>query len=161
MSPRRSAAPGQVLEHVAYHTKHEKFMNLIIYGLLEKDAHLIETYGSTITRTAVAPPSASTDTLLSNLLQDEPAHAAEHKLAALVGQKFAELITEKEDGLKLIFGTPESREIAADLYSNSPVNTVWIKQLERFFERVLGRLPKDGEPICILEVGGGTGGTTS
>ncbi|KAJ5608144.1 type I iterative polyketide synthase [Penicillium hordei] len=159
--PIRSAAPGQVLTRVPYHPKHEKFMNMIIYGLLEKDARLIDINGSTITRTAVAPPTASADTLLNKLLHDEPVHAAEHKLAALVGQKFADLIMDKEDGLKLIFGNPESREIAADMYSNSPVNTVWIKQLERFFERVLGRLPKDGQPICILEVGGGTGGTTS
>ncbi|KAJ5504911.1 type I iterative polyketide synthase [Penicillium fimorum] len=155
------AAPGQVLKRVPYHPNHERFMNIIIYGLLEKDARLIDINGSTITRTAVAPSTASADTLPSKLLQDKPVHAAEHKLAALVGQKFADLITDKEDGLKLIFGTPESREIAADMYSHSPVNTVWIKQLEQFFERVLGRLPKDGEPICILEVGGGTGGTTS
>jgi acyl transferase domain-containing protein/thioester reductase-like protein/acyl carrier protein/SAM-dependent methyltransferase len=159
--PIRSAVPGQVLKRVPYHPKHEKFMNMIIYRLLERDARLIDINGSTITRTAVAPPTASAETLLSKLLQDEPVHAAEHKLAALVGQKFADLITAKEDGLQLIFGTPESREIAADMYSNSPVNTIWIKQLERFLEQLLGQLPKDGQPICILEVGGGTGGTTS
>ncbi|KAJ5634594.1 type I iterative polyketide synthase [Penicillium herquei] len=159
--PIRSTAPGQVLKAIPYHPKHKKFMHMIIYGLLEKHGRLIDINGSTITRTAVAAPTSSAETLLSKLLQDEPVHAAEHRLTALVGRKFADLITDKEDGLKLIFGTPESREIAADMYSNSPVNKVWIQQLEQFLEQVLSRLPKDGEPVCILEVGGGTGGTTS
>jgi acyl transferase domain-containing protein/thioester reductase-like protein/acyl carrier protein/SAM-dependent methyltransferase len=158
--PIRSATPGQVLERVQYLPKHEKFMNLI-YGLLKDKAGLIDIKGSQIIRTAVPPPNTSVETMLQNLIHDEPVHAAEHKLTALVGAKFADLITGKEDGLQLIFGTPESREIASDMYANSPINTTWIKQLKSFLEKLIGRLPKNGEPICILEVGGGTGGTTS
>ena len=158
--PIRSAAPGQRLERVPYLPKHERFMTLI-YELLQNDGRLIDISGSEITRTAVAPPTTSVETLLTTLLQDEPVHAAEHKLISLVGSKFADLITGKEDGLQLIFGTPESREVAADMYAKSPINTVWIKQLEYFLRQLIGRHPKNGQPICILEIGAGTGGTTS
>ncbi|GFG15645.1 conidial yellow pigment biosynthesis polyketide synthase [Aspergillus udagawae] len=156
----RSAAPGQRLEPIPYHPKHAKFMNLI-YGLLETEARLIDINGAEITRTAVAPPTISAEALLAKLLHDEPVHAAEHRLTALVGAKFADLITGKEDGLQLVFGTPEAREIASEMYAKSPINTVWIQQLADFLLQLLGQLPRTGAPICILEIGAGTGGTTS
>jgi acyl carrier protein/SAM-dependent methyltransferase len=156
----RSSAPGEQLRHVEYLPKHEKYMKLI-YGLLESDARLIDINGTTIVRTAVAPPAKSAEALLKKLLHDEPIHAAEYKLTALIGAKFANLITGKEDGLQLIFGAPDSRELAVAWYANSPVNTVWIKQLAQFLERLLGTLPKNGQPVNILEVGAGTGGTAS
>ncbi|GAQ08086.1 hypothetical protein ALT_5407 [Aspergillus lentulus] len=156
----RSAAPGQRLERIPYHPKHEQFVNLI-YGLLETEARLVDINGAEITRTAVAPPTISVDALLAKLLHDEPVHAAEHRLTALVGDKFADLITGKEDGLQLVFGTPEAREIASEMYAKSPINTVWIQQLADFLLQLLGQLPRTGAPICILEIGAGTGGTTS
>lgn len=158
--PIRSATPGQRLERVSYLPKHERFMNLI-YGLLDTEARLIDINGSNITRTAVAAPTKSVETLLQTLLHDEPAHAAEHKLTSLVGAQFADLLMGRQDGLQLIFGTPESREIASEMYAQSPINTIWIKQLESFLKQLIKQLPKNGEPICILEIGAGTGGTTS
>ena len=158
--PIRSAAPGQKLERVPYLPKHEQFMGLI-YELLWKEARLIDINGSEITRTAVAPPTKSVETLLQELLRDEPVHAAEHKLTSLTGVKFADCLTGKEDGLQLIFGTPEGREIASDVYAKSPINLVWIQQAEYLIEQLVARLPKDGEPLRILEMGAGTGGTTS
>ena len=157
----RSAAPGQRLERVPYLPKHERFMNYIIYELLEKDARLIDINGSEITRTAVAPPTKPAEILLEDLLRDEPVHKAEHQLTALIGPKFADCLSGKEDGLQLIFGNPEGRQIVTDMYANSPVTGIWIQQLAYFLEQLLSKLPKSGEPICILEMGAGTGGTTS
>lgn len=158
--PIRSAAPGQKLERVPYLPKHEQFMGLI-YELLWKEARLIDINGSEITRTAVASPTKSVETLLQEFLRDEPVHAAEHKLTSLTGGKFADCLTGKEDGLQLIFGTPEGREMASDVYAKSPINLVWIQQAEYFIEQLVAKLPKDGEPLRILEMGAGTGGTTS
>jgi acyl transferase domain-containing protein/thioester reductase-like protein/SAM-dependent methyltransferase/acyl carrier protein len=158
--PIRSAAPGQKLERVPYVPKHEQFMNLI-YDLM-RDAGLIEINGSEITRTAVAaPPPEAVDTLFEELLRDEPIHAAEHKLTALIGPKFADCLLEKEDGLNLIFGTPEGREVVSEMYAKSPINLVWIEQAKYFFEQLVSRLPAGNEPLRILEMGAGTGGTTS
>ncbi|KAM0147076.1 hypothetical protein ACHAPG_010801 [Botrytis cinerea] len=155
----RATAPGHKIERVPYLPKHEQLMNLI-YDLLCKDARLIDINGSEIIRTAVAPPTKSADALLGELLRNAPVHAAEHKLTKLTGERFADCITGKADGLQLIFGTPEGREIATDLYAKSPINGIWIQQAEYFLETLVAGLPKDGEPLCILEMGAGTGGTT-
>lgn len=157
----RAAPPGQRLERVPYLPKHERFMNYIIYPLLEKEARLIDINGSVMTRTAVAPPAKTAVVLLDELLRDEPVHKAEHQLTALIGPKFADCLSGKQDGLQLIFGNPEGREIVTNMYANSPVTGIWIQQLAYFLEQLVARLPKDGQPLCILEMGAGTGGTTS
>nr|UBX54556.1 poliketide synthase [Aspergillus sp.] len=156
--PIRSAAAGQKLERVPYLPKHERFMNLI-YGLLE-DARLIDINGSEITRTAVPVPTKSVDDMLEELLRDEPVHAAEHKLTSLTGKKFADCLTGKEDGLQLIFGSLEGREVVTDVYAKSPINAIWIQQAEFFLEELVKKMPKSSEPLRILEMGAGTGGTT-
>lgn len=156
-----AASPGERLERVPYLPKHERFMNYIIYPLLEKEGRLIDINGSVMTRTAVAPPVKSAEVLLDELLRDEPVHKAEHQLTGLIGPKFADCLAGKQDGLQLIFGNPEGREIVTDMYANSPVTGIWIQQLAYFFEQLIARLPKDGQPLCVLEMGAGTGGTTS
>ncbi|EAW17018.1 putative polyketide synthase [Aspergillus fischeri NRRL 181] len=156
----RSAKAGDQLPRVSYLAKHEKLMELM-YQLLEVDARLIDIQGPTITRTAVAPPLKSADTLLAKLLEEEPTHMYDVKLAALVGTRFADLITGKEDGVQLIFGRQESRDVASDFYAKSPFTGVWIHQLLLFMEKLVSRIPKTGETINILEIGAGTGGTTS
>lgn len=154
----RSATVGQRLEHVPYLPKHERFMNLI-YGLLE-EAGLIDINGSRVTRTAMPTSTESVESMLEGLLRDEPVHAAEHKLTSLIGSKFADCITGKEDGLQLIFGSSEGREVVADVYAKSPINAVWIQQAEFLLEQLVKKLPNTGEPLRILEMGAGTGGTT-
>jgi hypothetical protein len=71
----------------------------LIYNLLWKNARLININGSEITRTAVTPSTKPADTLLAELLRDEPAHAAKHKLIKLTGERFTDYITGKANGL--------------------------------------------------------------
>ena len=156
----RSATPVQKLDRVSYLPKHEKFMDLI-YGLLCKDARFIDIDGSEIRRTAVAPPTKSVETLLQELLRDELAHTAEHKLTSLIGARFADCLTGKVEGLQIIFGTSEGRELVSDVYAKSPINLNWIQQAKWFIEQLLLTQPKNGEPWHIPEVGAGTGGTTA
>lgn len=157
----RDASPGELLTRVPYLPKHERFMKNIIYPLLEKEARLVDIRGSEILRTAVAPPVKSAEVLLEELLRDEPVHKAEHQLMGLIGPRFAECLTGGQEGIQLIFGDPKGREIVTDMYANSPVTGIWIQQLAYFLEKLLTRLPRDGQPLCILEMGAGTGGTTS
>ncbi|BCS15610.1 hybrid PKS/NRPS enzyme [Aspergillus luchuensis] len=156
----RSAKAGDQIPRVSHLAKHGKLMKLM-YQLLEVDARLIDIQGPTITRTAVAPPLKTADALLAKLLEEEPTHMYDVKLAALVGTRFADLITGKEDGVQLIFGRQDSRDVASDFYAKSPFTGVWIHQLSLFMEKLISRIPKTGETINILEIGAGTGGTTS
>ncbi|KAF2198499.1 putative polyketide synthase [Delitschia confertaspora ATCC 74209] len=158
--PIRSAAPGQQLERV-HLPKHQKFIDLIYNQLLKDEARLIEINGSVVTRTAVAAPTQSPETLLEVLVRDEPVHAAEHQLMGLIGPKFADCLTGKLDCLQIMFGTPTGREIVTRMYAKSPITGIWIQQLEHFLELLVEKRPRDGQPLCILEMGAGTGGTTS
>lgn len=157
----RAASPGQRLARVPYLPKHDRYMKQIIYPLLANEARLVDIRGSEIVRTAVAPPVKTAEVLLEELLRDEPVHKAEHQLTGLVGPRFAECLSGTQEGIQLIFGDPIGREIVTDMYANSPVTGIWIQQLAHFFEKLFTKLPIDGQPLCILEMGAGTGGTTS
>jgi SAM-dependent methyltransferase len=159
-SPLRSARPGQKLERIQYLPRHEQFVTLL-YGLLEKEARLVDIDGPLITRTAISPPPKSADTLLQELVINSPDHAHDHRLTALTGTRLADCLTGKTDALQLIFGSAEGREIATAMYGQSPINLAWIKQIEDFLQKLLSRLPQDGGPVKILEMGAGTGGTTA
>ncbi|OCL13142.1 non-reducing polyketide synthase 1 [Glonium stellatum] len=156
----RNAKPGQRLERIQHLAKHEQYVEFL-YDLLEKTARLIDIDGSQITRTAISAPAKSAEFLLQDLLQTSPDHAYDHKLTYLTGAKLAECLTGKSDALQLIFGTAEGREIASGMYSKSPINLAWIKQMEGFLRHLLSNIPLDAGPIKILEMGAGTGGTTS
>lgn len=158
--PLRTAAAGQQLQPIPHFPNHERFINLI-YDLLETDARLIDRKGSAIIRTTVAAPTKTPEALLEALLRDEPVHAAEHKLTAMIGPKFADCLSGKEDALQLMFGTPVGREIVTDMYANSPITGIWIQQMVHFVEQLVRHLPANAEPLHILELGAGTGGTTS
>ena len=156
----RSARSGEKLERIKYLPRHQQFVDLL-YDLLEKEARLIDTDGTQIIRTAISTPAKSAEVLLQDLIRTSPDHAYDHKLTHLTGNKLADCLVGKVDGLQLIFGSAEGREIASGMYGQSPINIVWIKQIEEFLQNLLSKLPKDGGPIKILEMGAGTGGTTA
>ncbi|KUI60245.1 Conidial yellow pigment biosynthesis polyketide synthase [Cytospora mali] len=159
--PIRTAQSGQRLERIKHAPKHRQFVSLL-YGWLENEARLIHVDDSgNIVRTAEPPPSASAEVLLQELNSDAPLQSHDHNLTAIAGKRLADCLVEKADGIQLIFGTPEGREAAQAMYGQSPINIVWIRQLEEFLGDLISRLPKGEGPIRILEMGSGTGGTTS
>lgn len=156
----RDAKPGQKLNHVQYLPKHKQFMEWI-YDFLEKHARLIDSDGSQIWRTALPMPNKPAEALLQDILRSYPSHACDHQLTQLTSVKLAECLIGEADGLKLVFGSAEGREIASAMYSESPINLVWIKQIEDFLKRLLSRCPTHKGPVNVLEMGSGTGGTTA
>ena len=156
----RNAKLGETVERIKYLPRHEKFVQFL-YDILEETARLVDIDGSQIIRTAISCPTRSAKVALEELVRIAPDHTYDYRLTYLTGVKLAECLTGKVDALQLIFGTPEGREIASGMYGKSPINVAWIKQMESFLERLLSPLPQDGGPIKILEMGSGTGGTTS
>ena len=156
----RDARPGQKLDRIPYLPKHEQFMTFI-YDLLEKHARLVDIDGTEIRRTVTSIPAKSAEALLEDIIRNFPDHAANDKLTQLTSVKLAECLTGELDGLQLLFGSPEGREIASAMYRESPINLVWIRQIEDFLKRFFSRRSTGVGPIKILEMGAGTGGTTS
>jgi malonyl CoA-acyl carrier protein transacylase/nucleoside-diphosphate-sugar epimerase len=155
----RTAKPGQVLDRIQYLPRHEQCVE-VFYDILEK-ARLVDLDGPKITRTAIVAPKKSAQTLLEELLRDSPIHGYDHKLTAIAGRKLADCLMGKVDGVQLIFGDPNTKEVVSGMYGKSPINVAWIKQMEEFLTRFLLHIPKQEGPIKILEMGAGTGGTTA
>lgn len=157
--PIRSAAPEVRLERIAHSPSHEKLVGHI-YKQLEKK-HLIRVDGSGFVRTDNPCPSDDIDTPLNELLRDRPEQEAEIKLMRIMGSNYGQCLAGKVDAVQLLFGDPEARDLLARSYSTSELNSVLIKQLTDFVEAAARSWQENSEPLRVLEVGAGTGGTTS
>jgi acyl transferase domain-containing protein/acyl carrier protein/nucleoside-diphosphate-sugar epimerase/SAM-dependent methyltransferase len=156
--PIRAAKDGQPLDRVPYLPKHEKVVR-VFYNLLA-EAGLINLQGEKIVRTSQPVPSKSAATIQTELLHDHPDHAFDFNLTSLTGSKLADCLSGKAEGIQLIM-SKEGREHLAGWYQKAPVNATWINQLDQLLSQVVSNLPSRSEPINILEIGSGTGGTTS
>lgn len=153
----RKVRPGQRLPKPSSSPKHDKLMKQM-FCILE-DAGLAVTDGSRHTRANGTLPSAATHDLHASIVQKFPQHAKEHELLRLTGARLADCLTGRADGLKLMFGSAESRRLMEDVYTDGPM----FKAATSFLARFLGQsiLQYRGQrEIRILELGGGTGGTT-
>ncbi|KAI0890811.1 hypothetical protein F4806DRAFT_501676 [Annulohypoxylon nitens] len=155
----RDAMPEQELERIQYIPRHEQFVKFI-YDFLEQSG-LVKLVGSRMIRTAKPSPAKSAAVLAEELVVENPIHTYDHKLTYLVGTQLADCLTGKADGVQIIFGTAEGRAIASGMYRKSPINVAWIRQMENLLRQLFLRLPQQDGPIEILELGAGTGGTTS
>ncbi|KAJ5788397.1 type I iterative polyketide synthase [Penicillium paradoxum] len=156
----RSALPGETIPQIPHLPKHDKVM-AVFRDLLEK-ARLVSVQCSTMTRTTIPVPSKPASKLLQELLHEYPEHYYDHMLTSLTGTKLADCLTGKLEGIHLLFGSPEGRELAAGMYGKSPINMAWLRQLQLFWEQFMAQVPAHcEEPLHILELGAGTGGTTA
>lgn len=157
--PLRTAKAGQKLERIRYLPQHGRLAEYL-YNMLEREARLIDVDGDQITRTAISPPPNSSKEILQNLMHSYPDHGYANKLAYFTGTQLADVMTGKSDGIKLIFGSEEGRELVSGLYGDSLLNKLSYKQMEDFVRRLVSKLPMHEGTLKILEMGAGTGGTT-
>ncbi|RAL09587.1 putative polyketide synthase [Aspergillus homomorphus CBS 101889] len=159
--PLRTATAGQVLDRIPYEPQHHRLVGYL-YELLEKDARLIdrEDRGERIVRTAIAPPKKPSETILEDLLRQFPEWVYALKLTSFAGKHLAAVLQGKTDGIRVIFGTPEGRELVSALYCDHSFNRMSYHQMKDFISRLIARLPAGQGPLKILEMGAGTGGTT-
>ena len=155
----RTAKAGQKLEHIKYLPQHGRLVEYL-YNMLEKGARLIDVNDQQITRTAIATPAKSSKELLQGLMNSFPDHNFANKLTYYTGTRLADVLTGKSDGIKLIFGHEEGRELVSGLYGDSLLNKLAYKQMEDFLKRLIPKLSMHSGPLKILEMGAGTGGTT-
>ncbi|ERF73358.1 hypothetical protein EPUS_08300 [Endocarpon pusillum Z07020] len=155
----RTAKAGQKLERIRYLPQHGRLADYL-YNMLEKEARLIDVNGDQITRTAITLSTKSSKEILKNLMDKYPDHDYANKLTYFTGTRLADVMTGKSDGIKLIFGSEEGRELVSGLYGDSLLNKLAYKQMEDFIKRLVVKLPMHQGALKILEMGAGTGGTT-
>ncbi|KAI0868188.1 putative polyketide synthase [Hypoxylon argillaceum] len=154
----RDATPNQKFQRITHPKEHSRLVEYLYKMLAE--AQLIVFDDTHITRTGVPYPAASSKQVLEELLQRFPDQNTADKLTFYTGSNLAQVLLGKTDGIKLVFGTPEGRELVSGLYGEWPLNRIFYRQMEDFLSRLASKLhPVDG-PLKILEMGAGTGGTT-
>ncbi|KAK7743244.1 Type I Iterative PKS [Cytospora paraplurivora] len=157
--PIRSAVSGSKLPRIAHISAHEKLIGHM-YAQLEK-RNLIKIIDGSVIRTDLSCPSEDIGTALDQLLKERPGQEAEIILMRLMGSNYGRCLAGKADAVQLLFGDPDTRELLARSYSSSELNSVLLKQFADFVETVARSWPDKEAPLRILEVGAGTGGTTS
>lgn len=157
----RDAKPGEALERVPFQPQHGRLMSFL-YDFLECDTRLIDidVFSGDIARTNIAAPRKTSDVIFAELLQAFPEFQVANRLTFYAGQRLADVLSGKTDGIRVIFGTLEGRDLVQDLYVNHSFNRMQYSQMRDTVERLVSSLPKDKGPLKILEMGAGTGGTT-
>ena len=155
----KTAQPGQRLERIHHAPQHSRLVQYL-YEVLEVDGRLINIEGTTITRTAVSTLAKSSKEIVDSLIAAYPDHNVANRLAYFCGSRLVDVLTGKLDGLKLIFGTDEGRDLVSGLYGDSLLNKLSYMQMEDILTRLISKLPPHSGPLKILEMGAGTGGTT-
>ena len=155
----RTAEAGQKLERIKHLPEHGRLVDYL-YLMLENEARLVVKDGDRFARTAIPAPFESSKEILQDLLSSFPDHGCANKLTHYAGSNLAQVLNGKSDGIKLIFGSEEGRDLVSGLYGDWPLNRLYYKMMEDFFTRLVSKLPMHEGPLKILEMGAGTGGTT-
>ena len=95
----------------------------------------------------------------ATLVQKYPEFNAELKLTGRCAQPLGQVLRDQVDPLQLLFPGGSLAE-TEKLYQDSPSAQVYNTLVQQAITTALARLPK-GRAVRILEIGGGTGGTTS
>ncbi|OBT40721.1 hypothetical protein VE00_09784 [Pseudogymnoascus sp. WSF 3629] len=141
--PIRSAVAESKLERVQPVPEHKKLVDHI-YRVLESKAGLIKSDGTDLIRTSKGP-----------------AQDAEIKLMRTVGESYGKCLSGEVDAVQLLFASAESRSLLDKLYATSDATSSLLQPLKAFIQEVASSWSASGQPLRILEIGAGTGGTTS
>lgn len=162
-SPLRTAAAGQLLDRVPYLPQHDRLIQCL-YDFLERDARLIDidVASGQLTRTYVAAPSKTSHAILQELIARHPDFNVPNRLTFYAGKQLAGVLSGKTDGIKVLFGSPEGRELTAAMYCEHTFNRMNYGQMRDVIKGISERAGPhaSGAPLKILEIGAGTGGNT-
>ncbi|KAK8036945.1 hypothetical protein PG991_001259 [Apiospora marii] len=147
--------------------KYDKLMRRILQ-ILEKHGivSLAGPEGSVDPTHVVRGSAAVNDRFASELLTEFssrfPAYVHETALIGLTGPELANCLSGRTDSVSLMFGNPQSMQIMENYYGRSPLTASLTNYMIAFLVSLLRSPSHAGtrRPVRILEVGGGTGGTT-
>lgn len=110
----------------------------------------------TVTR---QPDTSDTSQMLATLLQEYPDFSAALTLANRCATRMAGVMRGSDQALDVLFGD-EAAELTEAMYERSPVARFYNELLSCAVQAIVAQLPTD-RPLRVLELGAGTGGTTS
>lgn len=155
----RKANPGDKLVKVLSAPEHTRFVDYL-YKMVATESDLITEEGDHFVRTDRPIPLQTSKDLLEELNRKWPNEQHCNDLTYYAGSHLPQVLGGKTDGVKLIFGSSRGRDLVSKVYGDWPMNKLYYRQMQDFISRLISRLPSDGAPLKILEMGAGTGGTT-
>lgn len=156
---------GDKITSVPHLPKYDKLV-LRFWEILEQrglvtlsfsEPHMVSSTSPIITRTSRHIDSRPASQLLEECYTKFPSHRNELDVLGLAGPRLADCFSGNTDPVSLFFGRPQSVKIMEDYYTHSPISRALSEQLVIYLKRVVAHWKG---PVRILEVGGGTGGTT-
>lgn len=153
-----SLRSGQRLPEIRYKARHTKVVSQC-YKILE-DARLITQTEQGSYRTGMRVPRQLAQSLHDILVESFPQHASEHTLLNTTGPKLAQCLTDHADPISLLFGSAKARALMTNVYTNAPMFKAGTQVLAQYLSATISQV-NDGREVQILELGAGTGGTTS
>ena len=147
---------GTQLPLVKYLPHHELLMKQL--HIILEDGGLIEASTERWIRTDKVVDLTSSSTILKQILERHPKFKDEHYLLDITGSKLAQCLNGSADPIRLLFADKENRLCLERVYQSGPMYKAMTSMLAEFLKRCYANKP--GRRIRILEIGGGTGGTT-
>ncbi|OKL64463.1 hypothetical protein UA08_00993 [Talaromyces atroroseus] len=155
-----SVPEGAMIPVISHVPKHDKVVRQL-YNILEAAGIIYRSDDRSYKRTRqTVNTDSSTQALLGDILNNFPQHSDEHRLLSVTGPHLAECLRGTTDAINLIFGSRESKELLSSVYLNAPMFATGTKLLCEFLTKLAPSLRSANNPIRILEIGAGTGGTT-
>ena len=150
--------PGDSVPEIPHLDRHKQVVRQY-YHVLE-DARLISVNeAGRFTRMPTPVDRTPASTLFAQIIPDFPHHVNVHKVVQAVGSELAPCLAGDKDGLQIVFGNKDNKKSLDDLYENWPLVRSGTIALGEFLEKAMAKPSRQGK-FRILEVGGGTGGTT-
>lgn len=147
--------PGARIPPIQCHPKHKSLMAQL-HEILRQSS-IISSSPSGMVRSGIEIDDTSSNILFCDLLKAFPLHASEHTLLNITGSKLAECLTDTADPLQLLFRSKKNRDVLEHVYQNGPMYAAVTRLLGSFLDHALADVQGT---VHIMEIGGGTGGTT-
>ncbi|KAI1074642.1 putative polyketide synthase [Whalleya microplaca] len=160
-----NSRPGERLSRIPHSKEHVHFVTYL-YKMLETETQIIKLDRDVITRTAVPLPQQHSRDLYEAMLRQYPDQNPADKLTYYAGMNLERVLSGETDGVKVIFGSSEGRDLVSAFYAEWPLHQVMFAQMEYFLTRLATKLRatpdgiSENRPLRVLEMGAGTGGTT-
>ncbi|KHN98032.1 Beta-ketoacyl synthase [Metarhizium album ARSEF 1941] len=156
----RDSPAGSSVDRVPHPAQHSRLVDAL-YAMLDKEGKLVTVGQDGITRTGTPCPVESSQEILQRLLSRFPDQRVADELTYYAGSRLADVLRGETNGVKLIFGCSQGRDLVSRFYAEWPLHKLLYGQLQDFVRGLAEHVKAaNGGPLKILEMGAGTGGTT-
>ncbi|KAK4611258.1 Non-reducing polyketide synthase pkbA [Fulvia fulva] len=152
-----SIVSGQVLPTITYLPEHASLVQQL-YKILE-DADLISKKHGIFCRSEVSMDPTPASEILDHIIAAFPRLTDEHRLLAVTGSRLGDCLAGKADPLRPLFMDKQNKNLLENVYTNGPMYKAITRLLGVYLLSTFSQSDVT-QPIRILEIGGGTGGTT-